>query len=67
MIEKFVPGCYAKAQASQVHGYNRRIVTLRSPAALFAISTLIWGSTWLAIKFQLDGVAPEVSVAYRFV
>jgi drug/metabolite transporter (DMT)-like permease len=49
-----------------VRGYNRRIVTLRSPAALFAISTLIWGSTWLAIKFQLGSVAPEVSVAYRF-
>jgi drug/metabolite transporter (DMT)-like permease len=41
-------------------------VTLRSPAALFAISTSIWGSTWLAIKFQLGGVAPEVSVAVRF-
>ena len=36
------------------------------PAALFVISTLIWGSTWLAIKFQLGIVAPEVSVAYRF-
>jgi drug/metabolite transporter (DMT)-like permease len=42
------------------------IVTLRAPAALFAISTLIWGSTWLAIKFQLGVVAPEVSVAVRF-
>jgi drug/metabolite transporter (DMT)-like permease len=41
-------------------------VTPRSPPALFAISTLIWGSTWLAIKFQLGDVAPEVSVAYRF-
>jgi drug/metabolite transporter (DMT)-like permease len=27
---------------------------------------LIWGSTWLAIKYQLGVVAPEVSVAYRF-
>jgi drug/metabolite transporter (DMT)-like permease len=34
--------------------------------ALFAIPTLIWGSTWFAIKFQLGVVAPEVSVAYRF-
>lgn len=33
---------------------------------LFAISTAIWGSTWLAIKYQLGVVAPEVSVAYRF-
>jgi len=33
---------------------------------LFAVVTLIWGSTWLAIKFQLGPVVPEVSVAYRF-
>ena len=33
---------------------------------LFAIPTLIWGSTWFAIKFQLGVVPPEVSVAYRF-
>ena len=37
-----------------------------SNGALFAISTLIWGSTWLAITFQLGVVAPEISVAYRF-
>ena len=39
---------------------------LRSPVSLFVIATAIWGSTWLAIKFQLGVVAPEVSVAYRF-
>ena len=39
---------------------------LRSAPALFAIPTLIWGSTWLAITFQLGIVAAEVSVAYRF-
>jgi drug/metabolite transporter (DMT)-like permease len=33
---------------------------------LFAIPTLIWGSTWFAIKFQLGVVAPQASVAYRF-
>ena len=37
-----------------------------SPAVLFAIATAIWGSTWLAIKFQLGVVAPQASVAYRF-
>jgi len=37
-----------------------------SAAALFLASTLIWGSTWLAIKFQLGVVAPEISVVYRF-
>ena len=36
------------------------------PTALFAIATLIWGSTWLAITFQLGAVAPEASVTYRF-
>jgi len=36
------------------------------PTALFATATLIWGSTWLAITFQLGVVAPEASVAYRF-
>jgi len=40
----------------------------RDPGAvsLFLASTLIWGSTWLAIKYQLGTVAPEVSVALRF-
>ena len=33
---------------------------------LFVTAALIWGSTWLAITFQLGTVAPEVSVAYRF-
>lgn len=37
-----------------------------NPAILFAIATAIWGSTWLAIKFQLGVVPPEASVAYRF-
>jgi drug/metabolite transporter (DMT)-like permease len=34
---------------------------------LYAITVLIWGSTWLVIKFQLGIVAPEVSIVYRFV
>jgi drug/metabolite transporter (DMT)-like permease len=33
---------------------------------LFTGPCLIWGSTWLVIKYQLGIVAPEVSVAYRF-
>ena len=36
------------------------------PVSLFAIATLIWGSTWLAITFQLGIVAAEASVVYRF-
>src|SRR5581483_2423327 len=30
------------------------------------IAAIIWGSTWLAIKFQLGSVAAEASVTYRF-
>jgi drug/metabolite transporter (DMT)-like permease len=33
---------------------------------LFAVCVLIWGSTWIAITFQLGKVAPEMSVGYRF-
>jgi len=33
---------------------------------LYATAVLIWGSTWIAITFQLGPVAEEVSVAYRF-
>lgn len=35
-------------------------------AILFTICTLIWGSTWIAINFQIDAVAPIVAVAWRF-
>ena len=33
---------------------------------LYVVTVLIWGSTWLAIEFQLGTVAPEVSVSYRY-
>lgn len=33
---------------------------------LYIVTILIWGSTWLAIKFQLGAVDPMVSVIYRF-
>ena len=32
---------------------------------LYTIVVLIWGSTWLAVKYQIGLVSPEVSVAYR--
>lgn len=32
----------------------------------YTMTVLIWGSTWLAIKFQLGHVAPSVSITYRF-
>jgi drug/metabolite transporter (DMT)-like permease len=33
---------------------------------LYTGASLIWGSTWLAIKLQLTQVPPILSVAYRF-
>ncbi len=32
----------------------------------YSATVLIWGSTWLAIKFQLGQVDPMLSIAYRF-
>jgi drug/metabolite transporter (DMT)-like permease len=33
---------------------------------LYAVSVLIWGSTWFAIRYQLGTVSPSVSVMWRF-
>jgi drug/metabolite transporter (DMT)-like permease len=35
-------------------------------ALLFIACVLIWGSTWIALTFQVDQVAPVVAVAWRF-
>lgn len=35
--------------------------------SLYAATVLIWGSTWIAITYQLNGTAEEVSVAIRFI
>ena len=40
---------------------------LGSNASLYVLTVLIWGSTWLAIEFQLGVVEPAVSVVYRYV
>ena len=37
-----------------------------SPGLLYSGTVLIWGSTWLAIRFQLGVVSPEISLVYRF-
>jgi drug/metabolite transporter (DMT)-like permease len=34
---------------------------------LYGSTVLIWGTSWLAIKFQLGSVDPMVSVLYRFI
>ena len=41
---------------------DRRVENL----AFYCITVAIWGSTWIAIKFQLGEVDPAVSIAYRF-
>ncbi|WP_281559489.1 DMT family transporter [Thalassomonas sp. RHCl1] len=33
---------------------------------LYMLTVLIWGSTWIAINYQLGEVAPEASLVYRF-
>jgi drug/metabolite transporter (DMT)-like permease len=33
---------------------------------LYLVTVLVWGSTWIAIEFQLGTVAPEVSIFYRY-
>lgn len=37
-----------------------------SNSFLYLITVLIWGSTWIAINYQLGEVTPEASVSYRF-
>jgi drug/metabolite transporter (DMT)-like permease len=37
-----------------------------SNLGLYSVAVLIWGSTWLVIKFQLGVVPPMVSVSWRF-
>ncbi|MCU1715740.1 DMT family transporter [Pseudomonas sp. 5P_3.1_Bac2] len=34
--------------------------------ALYVLTVLIWGSTWIALKMQLGEVAVTASIAYRF-
>jgi drug/metabolite transporter (DMT)-like permease len=34
---------------------------------LFVVTVAVWGSTWLAIEYQLGDVAPAVSIVYRYV
>jgi drug/metabolite transporter (DMT)-like permease len=37
-----------------------------SNLVLFSLVVLIWGSTWIAITFQLGEVDPLISIGYRF-
>ena len=35
-------------------------------AGLYLLTVAIWGTTWIALKWQLGEVAPLASIAYRF-
>src|SRR5262245_11103573 len=37
-----------------------------SNSLLYIATVAIWGSSWLAITYQLGTVAPEASIVYRF-
>ena len=37
-----------------------------SNSALYILTVLIWGSTWIGIGYQLGEVSPLVSIAHRF-
>ena len=43
-----------------------RATALVKTLPLFAGCVAIWGTTWIAITWQLGPVAPELSVSYRF-
>jgi len=42
------------------------MATLMNNSFLYIITVIIWGSTWIAINYQLGDVAAEVSIVYRF-
>ena len=50
--------------------YGRRHLVLCGPVAmnlfLYVVTVLIWGTTWIAIKWQLGVVPRSVSIACRF-
>ena len=50
--------CALRAKAHWIAALNN--------LSLFAACVAIWSTTWLAITWQLGPVAPEVSVAWRF-
>jgi len=43
------------------------IIDEMNNSILYIVTVLIWGSTWLAIEYQLGVVEPEVSIVYRYV
>lgn len=69
VIERVQVGCARQIQPCD-HDHRRNNneagAALIRNFSLYAVTVLIWGSTWLGIKFQLGEVDPLVSVIYRF-
>lgn len=49
------------------HGKSSQAHPLLNNLSLYAVTVLIWGSTWIAINFQLGQVPLTQSVFYRYV
>ena len=62
--ERLVPGGEMRQEGPVDPSRPARAAT--ADWLLFLVPSVIWGTTWLAIKLQLGPVAPTLSVAYRF-
>ncbi len=45
---------------------QRKSDSIMNNVVLYIVTVLIWGSTWIAINYQLGDVSPAVSLSYRF-
>jgi drug/metabolite transporter (DMT)-like permease len=43
-----------------------KVTVIMSNRFLYAVTVLVWGTTWIGIEYQLGTVSPEVSVFYRY-
>lgn len=57
--------CSDASFMSRKCGYGRSRAAM-SNRLLYVVTVLIWGSTWIAIEYQLGIVAPVVSVFFRY-
>lgn len=55
-----IPPATVAPPAARADGLNR------SEVALYAVLVFVWGTSWIALHFQLGVVAPEVSLVWRF-
>ncbi|MEQ8355281.1 MAG: EamA family transporter [Kiloniellaceae bacterium] len=68
-VLRFSAGTLRHRAASRGEGGKRRSQDAQFPlfdGSLYGLTVLIWGTTWIALKYQVGSVAPELSVGYRF-